>query len=40
MIRSRWGTSNWVFNPRNPTGRALIALTLFFVASGLLWFLR
>ncbi|MER7173529.1 hypothetical protein [Streptomyces mesophilus] len=27
FIRSRWGTSNYVFNHRNPLGLALIVIT-------------
>ncbi|MFJ1617395.1 MULTISPECIES: hypothetical protein [unclassified Streptomyces] len=31
FIRSKWGTSRYVYNPRNPVGLALIVITLLFV---------
>ncbi|MFJ3877149.1 hypothetical protein ACIPW5_06795 [Streptomyces sp. NPDC090077] len=30
FIRSRWGTSRYTYNPRNPVGLALIIITLLF----------
>ncbi|TDC72369.1 hypothetical protein [Streptomyces hainanensis] len=33
--RSRWGTSAYVYNHRNPVGRFLIVLSLVLVAVGL-----
>jgi hypothetical protein len=30
FIRSKWGTSRYVYNPRNPVGLALILLSLLF----------
>ncbi len=35
FIRSKWGTSRYVYNPRNPVGRALIVGSLLFVAGGM-----
>lgn len=37
LVRSRWGTNRYVFNPANGIGLTLIALTLLAVAGG--WFL-
>ncbi|WP_175488438.1 hypothetical protein [Streptomyces qinglanensis] len=38
LIRSRWGTSRYVYNPRSPVGLALIVITVFVVLGGLfLW---
>ncbi|MFF2328799.1 MULTISPECIES: hypothetical protein [unclassified Streptomyces] len=36
FIRSKWGTSRYVYNPRNPVGLALIVITLLFVAVALI----
>lgn len=33
FIRSRWGTSRYVYNHRNPVGLALIVLTVLFVGT-------
>ncbi|MFE5096726.1 hypothetical protein ACFRCI_42090 [Streptomyces sp. NPDC056638] len=30
FIRSKWGTSRYVYNPRNPIGLALIVISLLF----------
>ncbi|GGT62532.1 hypothetical protein GCM10010207_72530 [Streptomyces atratus] len=30
FIRSKWGTSRYVYNPRNPVGLALILISLLF----------
>ncbi|MFJ7997978.1 hypothetical protein ACIQ7D_12640 [Streptomyces sp. NPDC096310] len=35
LIRSKWGTSRYVYNPRNPVGRALIVGSLLFAAGGM-----
>lgn len=32
FLRSEWGTNRYVYNHRNPVGRALIVLSLLFVA--------
>ncbi|MEU0132740.1 hypothetical protein ABZ172_01680 [Streptomyces sp. NPDC006296] len=39
FIRSNWGTSRYVYNPRNPIGLALIIGTLVLVG-GFFWHLR
>ncbi|MFI7242741.1 hypothetical protein [Streptomyces qinglanensis] len=35
LIRSRWGTSRYVYNPNNPVGLALIVITVFVVLGSL-----
>ncbi|XRQ10086.1 hypothetical protein ACN3XK_04035 [Actinomadura welshii] len=37
FVRSRWGTSRYFYNHRNPVGRFLIVATLVFAAAGMLW---
>ncbi|SHN08045.1 hypothetical protein [Streptomyces yunnanensis] len=34
FIRGRWGTNRYVYNPRNPIGRALIVGSLLFAVCG------
>ncbi|WP_031087323.1 hypothetical protein [Streptomyces sp. NRRL WC-3549] len=35
FVRSKWGTNRYVYNPRNPVGRALIAGSLLFAAGSM-----
>ncbi|MFJ2214796.1 hypothetical protein ACIQVO_22105 [Streptomyces sp. NPDC101062] len=35
LVRSKWGTSRYVYNPHNPIGRALIVGSLLFAAGGM-----
>jgi hypothetical protein len=37
FVRSRWGTSRYVYNPRNPAGVVLILASLAVAAGGLLF---